>query len=310
MNAKLKPWLEFFRLPNLPSAAGDALAGVAIASYIFSVQTKPLAVIAAALGSLLLYMWGLADNDITDSERDKTEAPHRPIPSGRITLARAKLARLLCILPILPLSYLAVTPTLWLAAAAAIILAVLTYNRIKERLPILGTLVMGSCRGFSMLSGIAAVTTLPLVTSASQTAILIAVLCVWTLQTASLTIIALNEDKAEKPLSPLRYLPALLPLIPAAMLILIPSQQSPLTLIPLTAISLLSSIRWITAVRPLGFNHTPLIRRKTIGKLITTLFYLQGAYALTLNPITAPLFALCIVAKIIITRKAKKILAS
>ncbi len=308
---KLRPWLEFFRLPNLPSAMGDALAGAAVISYLTpDTETALSTIIAAALGSLLLYMWGLADNDIVDAERDKTEAPHRPIPSGRITIGEAKFARLLCIVPILPLSLLMASAQNWLKVVAILISAIFTYNRIKEKFPLPGTFVMGMCRGLSMLSGAAALLKETNAITKPQITILSVLFLTWTLQTMSLTLIAIGEDKADAPITPLRYLPSLLPLMPVILLSFTVSASCSHQIALLTAISMASTVTWIKANCPLGKRHTPLIRRQTIGKLITTLFYLQGAYALTLSTTTAFIFGLCIIAKIIITHKAKKILGS
>ncbi|MBR1589173.1 MAG: hypothetical protein IJ658_12705, partial [Kiritimatiellae bacterium] len=65
---KIRPWLQFFRLPNLPTAPGDALAGAAVLMC-FSAGgfAQAAAAGAAALG---FYMFGLADNDIVGVSAD------------------------------------------------------------------------------------------------------------------------------------------------------------------------------------------------------------------------------------------------
>ena len=94
----IRPWLRFFRVPNLPTALGDAAAGSALAFAMLAGGEAPsdgvlAAFLAAAAAELLLYLFGLADNDIAGAESDARDAPDRPIPSGEISLRAARVAR-------------------------------------------------------------------------------------------------------------------------------------------------------------------------------------------------------------------------
>jgi hypothetical protein len=99
LRERIAPWLLFFRLPNLPTAPGDALAGAAFLAAAFpemfhDCAPRALAAAAAAQG---LYLFGLADNDVAGAPDDARRAPHRPIPSGAISMRAARIARAVCL---------------------------------------------------------------------------------------------------------------------------------------------------------------------------------------------------------------------
>ena len=79
MRRVIKPWLQLFRVPNLPTAVGDAVAGGATVAFAVgrSSEEIPGSVVAAALAAgaaeLLLYLGGLADNDLVDEEADRAQ---------------------------------------------------------------------------------------------------------------------------------------------------------------------------------------------------------------------------------------------
>ncbi|MFA9431407.1 SCO3242 family prenyltransferase [Egicoccus sp. AB-alg2] len=77
---------DLVRLPAVLSVPGDVLAGASLA-----VDDRRLPARAAALASAscLLYLGGMALNDVADHRIDQDERPHRPIPSGRVPLATA-----------------------------------------------------------------------------------------------------------------------------------------------------------------------------------------------------------------------------
>ena len=62
----LRPWLQFFRIPNLPTAPGDALAGAVMGVALTGGDVRHALVAGAA--ALFLYMYGLADNDIVGAD--------------------------------------------------------------------------------------------------------------------------------------------------------------------------------------------------------------------------------------------------
>ena len=151
----LKAWLRFFRVVNLPTVPGDVLVGAS--AFIWTVsnarRTVPYDVSAgirlvafAALASVLMYMFGLADNDIVGARNDAD----RPIPNGEISLGVARLARGLCLLAVMIVGALGNLPPVWWVVSFALAVMVVVYNRTKWNL------AMGLCRGLNVLCGVAA----------------------------------------------------------------------------------------------------------------------------------------------------------
>ena len=89
---KLLPWFRFFRLPNLPTAPGDALAGAAV-GLMWAAGGDVRRALAAGGAAFFLYLYGLADNDVVGAAADARTAPDRPIPRGEISLRAARVAR-------------------------------------------------------------------------------------------------------------------------------------------------------------------------------------------------------------------------
>ncbi|MEE9362174.1 MAG: UbiA-like protein EboC [Cellulophaga sp.] len=158
MNAKLKGYLKLMRLANLPTAAADIFAGVAISSAFFHANiteldvTSLLNIAYLVLASVSLYAGGVVLNDVFDYKLDKVERPERPIPSGLIPLKRAAaFGAILLFIGIL----LAFVVTI-ISGSIAVILAgtILLYNAFSKNNSILGPLNMGICRGLNLLLGI------------------------------------------------------------------------------------------------------------------------------------------------------------
>jgi 4-hydroxybenzoate polyprenyltransferase len=92
--AHWRAWGELLRLPNLPSAATNALAGASLGLLIADPPRTlattadlgtDLPLIATAVAGIVgLYAIGLLLNDLFDLEIDRRERPRRPLPSGRI----------------------------------------------------------------------------------------------------------------------------------------------------------------------------------------------------------------------------------
>ncbi len=143
-------WLKFFRIVNIPTVPGDVLAGASVAWTCLgptacSTLARPFY---AALASIAIYLFGMADNDIVGAPTDDAS---RPIPAGALTLTAAKIARTLCLASVLIIGALANLPSEWWITIALLTAAIISYNRTKF------ALLMGLCRGLNFLSGIAVV---------------------------------------------------------------------------------------------------------------------------------------------------------
>jgi len=151
-------WIRLVRLPNLATAVADPLAGFVIVAGLTDLGWLPPAAWLALLASACLYAGGMVQNDVVDLEIDRTERPDRPLPAGRVSLARAVLVAN----GLLAVGALAACGAAVLAACpapafvgAALTAGVWMYNRYTKG-TLLGTAVMGSCRGLNWLLGMTA----------------------------------------------------------------------------------------------------------------------------------------------------------
>ena len=147
MNARTHAWLRFFRAVNLPTVPGDVFVGAALAQAVTHCAVNPAILAATCLASVLLYMFGLADNDIVGAATDTD----RPIPQGLISMRAARIARALCLLGAMGLGLTARLPQPWWPVACGLTLAIIIYNRTKW------PLMMGLCRGVNLVLGAAAI---------------------------------------------------------------------------------------------------------------------------------------------------------
>ena len=144
---RLRTWLQLLRAPNLFTVPGDPLAGFILASG----GALHGAAIFAVLASLCLYAGGLLLNDLFDLAEDRAERPNRPLPSGA---ASPRIVRYVAIaLMLVGLAVALLTGPNGACAALALAGAIVTYNAWAKRIPIVGSLVMGLCRGLSLLIG-------------------------------------------------------------------------------------------------------------------------------------------------------------
>ncbi|HMB62038.1 MAG TPA: UbiA-like protein EboC [Eudoraea sp.] len=158
MNFPVAGFARLTRPANLPTAAADIFAGMAIAgavpgSFDTSLWEGPglLKGIFLIVSSVLLYAGGVVLNDVYDLETDKTERPERPIPSGVVSLiAAATFGTFLLIFGVV-MAFLCHT----ISGLIALILAVfiVIYDAYAKRFTVLGPLNMGICRGLNLVLG-------------------------------------------------------------------------------------------------------------------------------------------------------------
>ena len=146
----MKAWLQLFRVPNLFTVPGDPLAGFLIATG-GRFDTRALC---AVLASLCIYAAGLAMNDLADFSEDTRDRPKRPLPSGAIPRNTAWFVTVNLVVLGLVLSYLAGPAALLMGIGT--VMGVVLYNFLTKKIPVIGALNMGVCRGLSLLLGAAA----------------------------------------------------------------------------------------------------------------------------------------------------------
>jgi len=146
----MRPYLELCRIYLVPTALADSFAGFALAAAVFNKSEDPLPALLVAVISACLYSSGMVGNDLFDLEKDRQGAPEKPLPSGALPVARAAcLASVLALLA-LGLSFL-LGETFW--PAGVVLLCSLLYNIGAKNIPVLGNILMGSCRGGNFLVG-------------------------------------------------------------------------------------------------------------------------------------------------------------
>ncbi len=149
----LRAWMELLRVPNLFTVPGDPLAGFLLAST--RGPTANLLLVLPAVGAALcLYSAGLITNDRFDLEEDRRDRPKRPLPSGRVSTGAAVSVALILI--VLGVALAAVAGKLSCAVAATLAVMMVLYNAWAKHVAIFGPLVMGLCRGLSVMLGVVA----------------------------------------------------------------------------------------------------------------------------------------------------------
>ena len=138
-------WLRLFRVVNLPTVPGDVFVGAALWPAFAGCSLSMRQTAATAAASVLLYMFGLADNDIVGAKTDKG----RPLADGSISLAAARIARAICLFAALAVATLCDIPRFWWPVAFALALSIVAYNRTKW------SPLMGACRALNVVCGVA-----------------------------------------------------------------------------------------------------------------------------------------------------------
>ena len=265
--ASFRAWCRFFRLPNLPTAPGDAIAG---AAFITASNLEMSHALAAGAASLAAYMFGLADNDIAGMSSDDPSSG-RPLADGTMSAKEAHVARATCLAAAIAVGVAMSFPCAWWIAMAVLAVLVVVYNRTKSRW------LMGLCRGVSVASGAFAVWT-PMWQGPQKFMLLLLVLG-WTAQVAAVTWLSEGEESESGGLGAFRYLGGLAAFIPLASCAFAWSSQN-VSVMPIAG-SVFACLAWCVAVAPLGVPHGPAVRRRAVGMAVGALLYLQIGYMLS-----------------------------
>ena len=283
MASTLRTWLQLFRAPNLFTVPGDPLAGYVLASYgAFGPE-----VYFAVGASVCFYAAGLLDNDLADLAEDRAERPDRPLPSGAANPRTvAVVAAALVVLGFLLAGKLGATA---LFVAAGVVASVGVYNHFTKRLPVIGALNMGVCRGLSVLLGACAAPHSELLwrlLSAGRLNPLLIALALVTLYIAAVTHLARFETKTQAP--PLaKWLPGCALLAGAALFIAQVGTQSFWSTTAIFAVAVLSA--FAVALRLAREPGTPV--PPCIGQLIRLLLLVQTAFCAAVGTVESTLFA-------------------
>lgn len=263
--SRLFAWLELFRAPNLLTVPGDPVAGFLLAvSCGFSSGLPRL--VPAAVSSVLFYMAGLALNDWADREEDSIHRPSRPIPSGRTPVAAVLAATVVLVTAALFIASLLGRPAAFVATL--LMLMILFYNLFTKHVPVLGPMVMGSCRGLSLLLGAAAAGWYPSSVDVVATAAIFL-----TLYVAALSLIAAGETEGGA-LGIRRWLP---PLVAVLAVPLTLRQAGSKGVIWFLSLMLGFCIWTFVSAARLGPIPTPGTTKRAVAAFIMGLFIFQAA---------------------------------
>lgn len=159
----LGQWAQLVRLPNVFTV----LADVGAAFLLVAAGPEPIARFALVLAAgVSLYWGGMILNDLFDIEKDRQERADRPLASGRISPASAKMAGWGCLAIGIALATAsglvpsAQSPVTWLPCGISVALAIMIYlydGPLKTTL--LAPAAMGGCRVLSFLLGASPVVT-------------------------------------------------------------------------------------------------------------------------------------------------------
>lgn len=132
MRLSFSAWIRFLRLPNGLTVPGDVLAGS------FVQAEDPGSLLLKLIGVLAAYWFGMGLNDLLDLPRDRVSRPERPLPSGQLSMKAAWM-----VTGGLAISALLLIPS-W--GMVLLLMLILGYTLLKERVEWLGPVLMASCR--------------------------------------------------------------------------------------------------------------------------------------------------------------------
>jgi len=260
-------WARLLRLPNLFTVPGDPIAGFLLAA---SPHPETVRLASAVGASLLLYTAGLIGNDLADINEDRRERPDRPLPSGRISQRQAGIAAVAAASGGLALA--ALGDLLSVAAPLAGCIALYTFLPGGRRI---GPLLLGLCRGLSLLLGAAAAGA-PLATSTLTAAATLAGYI------AAVSIIAAGETRVRR-IAPLNLLPALVLALGFAAMTM-PAPRLALSILPAVALALFHG----AALRA---TPAPQLVRRAVGGWLGMLPLIQAYFIFLAIPVNVTLLA-------------------
>jgi hypothetical protein len=254
-------WLKIFRVTNLPTVPGDALAGAAFLIFLSQVTPSISCAVASSISLLFLYMFGLADNDIVGGATDVA----RPIPLGEVSSLKVRIASVVCLILSLLLAFFFSLPLAWYVVFLFLTIAILIYNRSKM------PLLMGLCRGLGVASGMCAVSKGMTFTALNLLPLSIVVLG-WAFYITGVTKLSEGEEGDSSGLSLKRYFWGAPALLPIAAFLFVPYSSE--LILPIAG-CVFTFIAWCFIVFPLSQEHTSQMRMQAVGKTIGALLYMQ-----------------------------------
>jgi 4-hydroxybenzoate polyprenyltransferase len=284
-----KQYAALTRISNLPTCWTNVLTGCAIGSMAGSNPIAPLPIVILSTIISLLYMAGMALNDLVDVKIDMEHRPDRPIASGRISprAALVFIIALFAIAIVLLLMYFPHCIYFALALCAMIVLYDLTHKRFA-----LSVVFMASCRALIYAISAYAIfggsTREFWTTTATASAVL-------GLYIALVTLIARSENRQQ--IDKRRWLSiAIMLLVPAGFALSLPTTVYP-CIIALALLIILSRAAL------LAFTEPPEIKQAVLTWLACICLLDCLLLTVLASPVSAVIAGLCFVAVTLSHRK-------
>lgn len=137
---RIRAFAELARVSNVPTVWSNVLVGTALAHA--GLPWGRVGATAVAMSAF--YAAGMALNDLVDRRLDAVDRPHRPIPSGRVSVAGARAFAIVCFT--LGLSILLALDVSAALAGLGLLVAIVAYDLLHKRSPA-AAMLMGACRG-------------------------------------------------------------------------------------------------------------------------------------------------------------------
>lgn len=145
---RTRAWLELARISNLPTVWSNVAAGTAIGmagAGTFILNGSSVArMLGVMAGASLLYVGGMALNDVIDARTDRDERPGRPIPSGRVSRGAAFVFAAACLAGGIGVG--AATGLASLVVSVVLAGMIVAYDLVHDRSG-WSVMLMGACRG-------------------------------------------------------------------------------------------------------------------------------------------------------------------
>lgn len=144
-------WLKIFRIPNIFTVPGEAMAGYLLCRG----DISRIEFIYLIIASISFYAFGLVTNDIADVREDRKSSPGRPIPAGHISISAASYASIIVVLLALGSAFLVGSGTF--SVGLVIVAAIIGYNFLSARGSLFpGPVLLSFCRLLNIMLGVTA----------------------------------------------------------------------------------------------------------------------------------------------------------
>lgn len=148
--SRVRAHLQLARASLATSPLADVLAGGATALAVGRALDVH-ALVAAVIAGTGCFVFGMTLNDVVDRAKDAVHSPHRPLPSGRVTLTAARVQ--LGIAAVVASCAAAAISAAALGCVGLMLLGIVAYSTLPGHGGACGVLLLGAIRGLDLALG-------------------------------------------------------------------------------------------------------------------------------------------------------------